>query len=251
MNATATARPPARGKPAGESPSEESARVAGTESRRIREARVRQRRRVARQAPDQAARSIATILLVKPPWSQTMPVWRLLAMIPGWGQDRAQTHASSLAQAPLATLDAVARAQLASSTARACAHRTAHRAPHRSSTSIESMQRSLRTANRIRLARAAALTDVTSADSPADAAARLLLNIGGDRDLDGLAARRVIEAVPGFGPIAARALLSATTGRPDRKLSQLTPEAARQIAAALAAPVRRRYTTPALKGGAT
>lgn len=202
-------------------------------SKHIRSTRGRQRRRLDHQPAADAARSVATILLVQPAWAQGIAIWRLLTMIPGWGIQRAEEHAGALAHKPLEAVGAVSRAQLASRTVRANAHRTSQPRARGPRPPLDRSQEHLRAANRIRIARAAVLAELkhTPAGQAAAQLEALLCQSGRANELDGLAVDRVLKATPGIGKVTARLLLER------ERLDQTT------TLQAIPAPVARRLAT--------
>jgi hypothetical protein len=202
---------------------------------RIRLRRVAERKRIARQKPPAAGRTVARILLEVPEWAQTMPVVALLSAVPYLGEIKARKLAGPGAGSALATLDPAKRAQIA--------HRIIHLAKGLNANSrpvsgpaTEKAQRALHDANRVRLARAAAIAKIKRAPNMHAGAftlAELITDPEREDCLDGLKLRRLLKAIPHIGEVRARKLIAELHLSETTELGALSELRARQITTAI------------------
>jgi hypothetical protein len=208
----------------------------------VRVARSDARERIKRVPPVTGAQIAKQIMLAPPDWARGMSLERLLSAIRGFGRVRIKEVAAGAATVPLGALGHAVRAAIASQ----CAQDAEHLSERRRSLAadiggrIPQAQQALAEANRVRLARAAALARIAQAPNRVIGTFRAAGLIGNSRrgdEFDRLAVKKIIAAIPDVGVTGAGALMAELGILESTQLGMLSEIRARQLALA----VRRQY----------
>jgi hypothetical protein len=210
-------------------------RVALAKGNGFRAQRAELCRRLRRLAPPAAGAAVAEVLRDPPPYARRMTAGTLMRTIHGFGVRRISKIAGRRKGSPLGTISAPERERIALGCEQGAAHlqlRNARRPERRQSL------RALRSADKVRLARAHRLGEISRAPSKGHAAFRAAALIRRRRRaaaLDGLTVKRVLEAIPGVGPASARRFMRPLMLNASTELGMLSRARSLEVADALIA----------------
>jgi hypothetical protein len=211
----------------------------------VRERRRELRERIAGLAPPDGAALVASTLLEVPDYTRSMRVGRLLRAINGFGEDRARKTAGAHTTSQLGQLSISKRAAIAEECEFRAAHLKTHRGPQ---SDPELALQALAAADRVRLARAHALTQIAKAPTStlgAWRAAALISNGARPTDLGGLTVRAVLEAIPGVHTEIARKIMEPLALTDTSRLEMLSRVRASRVAVDLIARSQHvQFTSP-------
>jgi hypothetical protein len=214
---------------------------------RVRHQRRLLRERIARLVPPDGAAMAESVLLRPPDFALTMTVERLLSAVQGFGSVRVRAIARAHEESPLGALADEERAAIAS----ACQDTAASLRGRRRIGRHDPTQalRALAGADRVRLARVNALRKIAQAPTSATGAWRAAALINSSSrlaELDGLALKAIVEAIPGVRKSTAWEIMQPLSLSDSTRLSMLSRTRAASIASALISRYSRlaRPTSP-------